>query len=121
MRIRIIRGAQNLQRLGYGSGEVFSVIAKNSQNVAPILFAALSIGSAVNTLDPSFGKTELEHMLKNIKPTLVFCDADIYAIVKECLIELKNNAHVFTFGGKVGDSTQVENLLRETNDEDRFV
>lgn len=75
----------------------------------------------MNTLDPTFGKTEVLHMLATIKPSLLFCDVEIYDVVKSCLNELGNTAQVFTFGGSKGDSTQVEHLLLETNEEDDFV
>lgn len=100
---------------------MFAVLAKNSHHLAPIVFASLAIGSAVNTLDPQFSKTELLHMLKTTKPVLIFCDVDVYDLVKECLIELKNGAKIFTFGGSRGDSEQVENLFTETHNEIDFV
>lgn len=121
LRVKTIRAAQNLRKRGYHSKEVFGILAKNSHHLAPIVFASLAIGSAVNTLDPSFGKTELLHMLKTIKPALVFCDVDVSNLVKECLNELGNEAKVFTFGGSSGDSEPVENLFTETHNEDEFV
>lgn len=60
-------------------------------------------------------------MLRDIKPNLVFCDMEIFEVIKDCLNELNNKAKVFTFGGRKGDSTQVENLLIETNEENNFV
>lgn len=121
IRIKLIRAAQNLQKRGYNSKEVFAVLAKNSHHLAPIVFASLAIGSAVNTLDPQFSKTELLHMLKTTKPALMFCDIDVYDLAKECLIELGNGAKIFTFGGSKGDSEQVENLFTETHNEIDFV
>lgn len=121
IRIKIVRAAQNLQNRGYKSKEVFTVLAKNSHHVAPIAFAAMAIGSAVNTLDPSFGKTELLHMFRTIKPVLVFCDVESYKLARDCLIELKNDAKIFTFGGSTDASEDVENLFVETHDEDNFL
>ncbi|XP_031621711.1 4-coumarate--CoA ligase-like 7 [Contarinia nasturtii] len=121
LRMKTIRAAQNLQKRGYHSKEVFGIVAKNSHHLAPIVFASLAIGSAVNSLDPSFGKTELLHMLKIITPTLIFCDVESYDLLKECLVELKNDAKIFTFGGSTDDSEQVENLFVETHNEAEFV
>lgn len=100
---------------------MFGTIAKNSHNLAPILFGALGIGCAMNTLEPTFGKTELLHMLNIIKPSLLFCDVEVFELVKECLLELGNNAHVFTFGGSKNGSENVENLFLETHEENSFV
>lgn len=121
LRIKIIRAAQNLQKRGYKSKEVFGVLARNSHELAPIIFASIAIGSPVNTLEPSFGKAELLHMLKTIKPSLMFCDVEIFDLVKECLLELGNNAKIFTFGGSKGGSEQIENLFEKTHDECNFL
>lgn len=121
IRIRTIRAAQNLQKRGFDSKQVFGLMAKNSEHVSSIVFASISIGCAVNTLDPSFGKTELIHMLKTTKPVLMFCDIEAYLLVQECLTELGNNAKIFTLGGSKGDSEPIENLFAETHVENDFV
>lgn len=121
MRIKTIRTAQNLQKRGYNSKEVFAFLTKNSHYLAPVLFGSLAVGSAVNTLDPQFSKIELLHMLQTTKPALLFCDLEAYDLVKECVFELKNGTKVFTFGGSKDDSEKVENLFAETNNEIDFV
>lgn len=121
IRLKTIRVAQNLQDLGYQSKQVFAFMVKNSHYVAPTLFGAISIGCSVNTLDPSFGKTELIHMLGTTKPNLMFCDVGSYGLVKDCLVELENDAKIFTFGGNEDESEPVENLFTETGNEDKFM
>lgn len=121
IRSKTVRAAQNLQSRGYVPKQVFGILARNSHHLAPIVFASISIGCPVNTLDCSFGKTELMHMLKTTKPKVMFADVDVHDLLKECLIELGNNAKVFTFGGSTGDSEPVENLFAETHKEDQFM
>ena len=123
IRIKMVRAAQNLQKRGYNSKEVFTILAKNSHHLAPIVFASLAIGSAVNTLDPQFSKTELLHMLKTTKPALVFCDVESYDLVKECWTDLGNDSKIFTFGGSKDDSEPVEHLFAEIRSKsvDEFV
>lgn len=100
---------------------MFASIAKNSKNLAPIVFATLGIGCSINTLEPSFTKTELLHMLNIIQPSLLFCDVDTVKLINECLIELDNNAPIFVFGDCENDWENVENLFAETNIENDFV
>lgn len=121
IKTKSIRAAQNLQSLGYKPNQVFGFMAKNSHNVTPIIVAALSIGCPVNTLDPSFGRTELIHMLKVTKPVLMFCDVACYELLSKCLAELQNEAKIFTFGGSMGQSESVENLFTETLKEHLFM
>lgn len=89
----------------------------------PVVFGSLAIGCPLNTLDSSFGKTELIHMLKTTKPVLMFSDIDCYDLLTECLTQLGIDSKytIFTFGGSKGDSEPVENLFAETHREDQFV
>lgn len=96
-------------------------MANNTKYVAPVVFASLYLGCPLNTLDPSFGKNEVKHMLGTTLPSLMFCDVKLYDLVKECLHELGNEAKIFTFGGQKGHSVPVENLFVGNGDENEFV
>lgn len=120
IRIKTIRAAQNLRSRGYDSKQVFGIMARNSHHVAPILIASIANGCPINPLDPSFGKTEVIHMLTLLKPVLIFCDVACYDLLNECLTELGSEAKVFTFGGQKGESEAVENLFEAMHKEDDF-
>lgn len=75
----------------------------------------------MNGLDPSFGRTELIHMLGITKPVLMFCDVACYELVSKCLAELQIEAKIYTFGGSVGQSEPVENLFTPTQKENQFM
>lgn len=121
IRIETVRAAQNLHKRGYQSKQVFGLIAKNSQHVAPIVFASISIGCAVSTIDTSFGRAEILHMLNITKPILMFCDIEVVDLVQECLKQLQNDAKIFTFGGSTNGSEPIENLFAETQTQNEFV
>lgn len=120
LRLKTIQVAQNLLKLGYTTGDNFTIIARNSHFVAPILFAAYCLGCPINPLDPSFNQMELMHMLKIVQPKVVFCDVDRYELVHACLKELNNAAAVYTFGGRKGEAKSIMELLVETRDEHNF-
>lgn len=119
--VKTLRAAQNLQARGYDAKQVFGLLARNSQYVAPIVFASISIGCPINTMDPAFGKVELIHMLKTTNPVLMCCDIECFDLLQECLEELGSDAKIFTFGGNKSDSRAVENLFLETGNEAKFV
>lgn len=121
MREKTVRAALNLQARGYKEGNVFTIIARNSENVTPVTIASFCIGCPINPLNISYGKAEIKHMLNITKPSLVLCDADVYDKVDECLKELENDAKIITFNGKVGDAEQIEDLLVETGAESTFM
>lgn len=120
IRRQTIRAAISLQKLGYEKGDIFAFAAKNSHYVAPLVYSTLCIGCTVSTLDTSFSKAEMIHMLSITKPKLMFCDANIYDLVRECLNELDNNANIYTLSGQKGDSIRVEDLFAESSEENHF-
>lgn len=121
IRIKTIRAAQNLQKLGFQPNDVLGFMARNSHHVAPIIFAAFCLGCPINTIDPSFQKTEVMHMFSMTKPSLIFCDVDKYELMMECLESLENDSRVFTFGGTQGESILVDVLFEETFSEKDYL
>lgn len=121
MCLRIARAAQNMLQCGYQEDDVFAIIARNSENLAPIVFAAMAIGCPVSTLDPSFSTREVTHMFRITQPKVVFCDSDKIETVRESLAALELDATIFTFDEETEFSRHVNDLLVETGEEDSFV
>lgn len=48
---RSICVADNLKKLEFKQGDVFAVISRNNEDVAPVVFGALFLGATLNTLD----------------------------------------------------------------------
>lgn len=117
---KTVRAAQNLQKLGYSKNDVFAYSGID-RYVAPVIYAAFCMGCPVNTLSPAFGKADMVHVLKITKPKVMFCSVERNVFVSECLKEVNNDAKLFTFGGKAGDSDSVENLFAETGIEQHFM
>lgn len=53
-------------------------------------------------------------------PNVVFCDCNVYDLVRECLAELENDASVFTFDGTIDDSISAEQVFEQTPEENNF-
>lgn len=121
MRLKSIRAAQNILKLGYKEGDMIGVIAKNSHNLAPIVFAALSIGCPVNTLDPTFECSDIIHMFSITKPKLVFCDEDNLDRVRESLSSINLTPRIYIFDKVNKDFHSVDDLLVETHEEHTFL
>ena len=58
LRSKAIRAADNLNKLGYAAGDVLGFVTGNNEHVAPVVFAALTLGCPVNGLDTSFDRSE---------------------------------------------------------------
>lgn len=50
----------------------------------------------------------------------MFCDVDLYDLVRECFDELEYEVTVFTFSGQTNESIPVETLFEETPEEEAF-
>lgn len=120
-RIASIRIAQNLKKLGFKSGDVFSFICRNGSSLPPTLYASFLIGAPINPLDAGFKKDDITHMLKQTKPKLVFADADVYETTKISLNEIEDDAMIVTLRGKIEGVSNIEDLLAPTGNEESFV
>lgn len=58
MRQRTLSLAENLRAEGYKLGDVLAIAAKNSEHVAPVVFASLLLGTPLSCLDPGFIKSK---------------------------------------------------------------
>lgn len=120
MRLRIVRVAQHLQRLGYGVGDIASVMAVNSENLAPLVLALQVIGIGFNALAPTFDEHEMAHMMRQTQSKLVFCDADNYDTVKVAAGKaIEGDYRIYVMEG-AEESLAVNQLFEPTGTEHMF-
>lgn len=50
--------AENLKGMRFKQGDVFSVISRNNEDVAPVVFGSLFLGATLNTLDVMLDESE---------------------------------------------------------------
>lgn len=122
LRIKSIRVAQNLTRIGVKPDDVVGVICKNSNNVSFLFNGCVLIGAPINPLEPSFEKDDIKHLFRQTLPTVVVCEFDILPKVKEALSELKNEAKIFSMStNNDKGSFKFSELLEPTGNEESFV
>lgn len=121
LRLKTIRAAQNLQKIGFQYKDVFSFMAVNSDNLSPIVLASFCLGCPIAPVHTTLSMAEIVESLKNTKPKAIFCDADAYHLIDEALKELPLSVPIFTFDGQVSISEPVESLFIETGTENEFV
>ncbi|XP_055389811.1 mycosubtilin synthase subunit C-like [Condylostylus longicornis] len=121
LRIMSIRVAQNFMRYGIKQEDVIGFIASNTKYLAPIIFGIIYCGGQLNSLDPSFDKHEIIHMYRITKPKFIFCDKNIYNLVKEAINELNLTCQIFVMDGEIDGVTSAEIFLKPTGNEDHFV
>lgn len=117
-----IRVAQNLLDRGHGnSKETFAIIARNVSHVSAVVFGSLCLGCPMNIVYATAEKASMAQAFEITQPSVVFCEIDVYDVVKECFKEMGKNVKIFTFNGERGDSESVESLLQETHNEENFM
>lgn len=121
MRLKSIRAAQNLRKMGFKPRQQFGFIANNSDDLLPILVASVFLSCPVLSLHTMLEKKEMVRFLGKTKPAAIFCDGSAYDKLKGALEELKMDVKVFTFGENDHELELVENLFVETGKEDSFV
>lgn len=106
-----IRAAKNLQNIGCQKGQVIFLLSNNTDDMVPLVFAALCLGCQISSLPTVCSKSEYEYFLSIMNPHFVFCDLELQPILKECLEHLEINAKFFTFDGQNSESIAVETLF----------
>ncbi|XP_062552732.1 probable 4-coumarate--CoA ligase 3 [Armigeres subalbatus] len=121
MRLRVVRAAQHLQKLGYQVGDIASVVAVNSENLAPLVLALQVIGVGFNALAPSFDADEIAHMLRQTQSKLLFCDAENYDTVKVAAGKaLEGDYRIYVMEGAQEPTLAVDQLFKPTGTERMF-
>lgn len=110
---RTIRVAQNIQKLNYGKNDIFAIVVKNSLDADSLLMGLLCAGHTFTVLDPSHGEIKLIQMLEIISPKVVFTEPESLALVKKCLMKLRN-------GGQISNPAGFADLFAETGIEGEF-
>lgn len=116
-----INVARNLMKLSVKPNDVIGVICRNSKYLPVILYGCIVVGAPINPLDNSFDSEHIKHVFGQTKPTLVFCDPEVYQTTKMVLDELGNEAKVFTLREEITDVPFVTELLQSSDDDEESV
>uniref|UniRef100_A0A182UI89 AMP-dependent synthetase/ligase domain-containing protein n=1 Tax=Anopheles melas TaxID=34690 RepID=A0A182UI89_9DIPT len=104
--------------VGLRPGEVVVLANANSENLAPLACALLTIGVPFNPLAPAFNEYDMENMLRTTKPKLVFADADNYEVVRKALERAVPRGDtlpsIYVFECTRDDVTHAEDFMKET-------
>lgn len=60
-------------------------------------------------------------IVQRVKPSIIFCDADVLQSTKEILNDIELNAKLFTVNGSINGIESIDSLVVETGREDTFV
>ncbi|XP_055600263.1 probable 4-coumarate--CoA ligase 3 [Uranotaenia lowii] len=122
MRLRVVRIALNLKKLGLQKGDHVTLACANTDNTVPVFVACLTNGMPVNPLAPVFNKSDFAYMLKQTQPKVVFCDEDNRSVVEAAVQEVfKISPKIFVLGQAENEEESVDFLLQPIEGELDFV
>ncbi len=121
MKLRIIRIARHLKKLGYKKGDIVGAMASNSEHLGALIIACFVLGLPISFIAPNFTKNDVIKLLGITRPKLIFCDAGLVGMMQEAIGDLKLSAPIFTLLEKVDDHEFVDDFLTETGHEEDFI
>jgi 4-coumarate--CoA ligase len=121
MRDRILKIAAHLSGLGLKQGDVIGVVAANTENLAPLVFACFLLGLPVNPLAPIMVEADIVQMYSKTKPKVIFCDGKNLKIVKAAVDLMKNEAKIFTVMDEVDGYESITQAMESVKNFEDFV
>lgn len=122
LRLKAIRAAQNLQANGFWPHQKFCIMSIHNENLLPIVLASIGMNCPIVPLYPLLSTDEIARILTRIKPSAVFCDANLYNQMNEALNKLQFKMKVFLLDDVHFDGVEsVVNLFQATGKENSFV
>jgi long-subunit acyl-CoA synthetase (AMP-forming) len=122
MRSRTIKIANYLLRAGLKQGDVVGVMATNSENLAPVVFACLTLGLPLNFLAPVMTENDVIYMFSKTKPKVIFSDANLITTVMNSTTKIDSKVTIITLQEKVECFEFVDDILSVYYDDiDDFV
>uniref|UniRef100_T1GF90 AMP-dependent synthetase/ligase domain-containing protein n=1 Tax=Megaselia scalaris TaxID=36166 RepID=T1GF90_MEGSC len=105
------RIALKLIDLGLTSKDFIGIMALNTTYLMPVFYGSLFVNIPCNPVDVSFTKEAVSHLWSKTKPKLVFCDGNVYGVVKEVIEELKLKCEIITMNKHVQGVQKIDDLL----------
>lgn len=113
--------ASYLQALNFNEGDVAGLVALNTDELAPVIFACLTLGLPINSLVPTLSESEMIYVYSNTKPKLIFCDADVVQKMEAVVKELPTDCVIFTLDKKVVNFGFVGDISASNSCSERFM
>lgn len=114
-----VKIAQTFLRYNISQDDIIGICASNTPYVPAVAMAAFMIGTPISTLDPSFDKEGILHILKITRPKTLFCDRGVVGQVRSALRDTNIYCDIYVVDECDGEGT-IEEFLMESNDTDNF-
>lgn len=121
MRLRTIKIAKHLETIGFKKGDIAGFVSSNSENLAPTVFACLTLGLPVNSLSQMFRESDIVQLYSITRPKVIFADYDVVAKVQKAVDSIPLDCAIYTFQEKVDGYIFIDDILKESCDPNEFI
>ncbi|XP_023311204.1 luciferin 4-monooxygenase-like isoform X8 [Anoplophora glabripennis] len=116
---RSIRTALKLKEKGITKDDIVSSCTHNHKNSIIPFIASLFLGIKTAHFDPSLSHLDTIHLLKLIKPKIIFVDLESLPLMEKCLKESQEKTELVVFGESEKYSN-FDEYLEPSIEEDNF-
>jgi 4-coumarate--CoA ligase len=120
LRLKIVRIAQNLKKIGIKDEDVVGVVCENSIDLMAYVNGVLQLGAIVNAMSVDHSHEDLLNMFRDTQPKLVLCDAKAFGKIKSVLNELKLASLIYTTYGEIDEALSARDLMQPTGNEENY-
>ena len=107
-----------LTSMGLKQHDVVGVVARNSENLTPVVFACLTLGLPINPLSEMMGEQDIAYMYGKTRPKMIFCDADLIRVVKLSADKIPlDSCQIVTLMDRVQGFEFVDEILERADKE----
>ena len=110
---RSIKIAKYLTKCGLKEGDLIGIVAANTENLAPVVFACFTLGLPINPLAPIMNEKDIIQMYSMTKPKMIFCDAENVKVVQNAVNEMKSEAQILTVMDEIDGYECASEILKE--------
>lgn len=107
------RIALSLMDKGVSQTEFVGIMAGNTSYVLPVVFGCYFAGIPYHSMDMSFPSEMVAHCWGKTKPKIIFCDGNVYSLVKETTEKMRLNCTIYTLNNHKDNVPKVEDLLND--------
>ncbi|CAH1973805.1 unnamed protein product [Acanthoscelides obtectus] len=116
---RCIRVAIWLKSKELTNEDVVTLCSKNHKDSCVPFIACLFLGIPVASLDPMLSAMDTTHLLKEVRPKILFVESKSVRLIDDCLTEAGIDAEVVVYG-EIEDHACFQELLTPQEDEGEF-
>uniref|UniRef100_A0A9I3CJR2 AMP-dependent synthetase/ligase domain-containing protein n=1 Tax=Anopheles culicifacies TaxID=139723 RepID=A0A9I3CJR2_9DIPT len=117
-----VRFAQSLTGCcGLNRGDMVTVVARNGEQTAAVVFGCFMAAVPLNTLDPNFRSEDYEHMLKTVEPKAIVCESELAPVLKQACEAASIEPQLIVIGKRINGYPTVDDFLLPNGLEEHFV